>query len=81
MSNDRNYKKQPQNLGDLCALVGNMFGLKKDDPKYIENHKKAVDLIEFLNKEHGEGYCNLSLARNINAAYYIRQKVKMMTGA
>jgi len=80
MAKNNDYRKQPPGLGDLCALVGNLFGLKKDDPKYVENHKKAVTLIESLNKENGDGFCSLSLARKINAEYYVRQKVKLYKG-
>ena len=80
MARNNERRKQPPGLGDLCTLVGNCFGLKKVDPKYIENHTKAVDLIEKLNKENGEGFCSLALARNINAEYYIRQKIKLHKG-
>lgn len=70
-------RKQEPNLADLCYLVNKMRGLKKDDPVYQENHKKAVELVDFLNKEYYEGYCSLSLAREINAIQHERNKVKI----
>jgi len=78
---DRNKKKKmPPMFGDLVNFAEEMRRSEKGSEEYKNIHKKACDLVEFLNKENGEGYCNLSVANACLDERYKRNKVKLAKG-